>query len=47
MAGVVPTLISRDDAKSRSQEIDNLPLAFIAPLRAEHRKIHRWHPSEE
>jgi len=34
VAGVVPTLIPRDDGKVRRQKIDNLPFAFITPLSA-------------
>ena len=40
VAGVVSTLIPRDDGKVRRQQIDDLPFAFIAPLSAENRKIH-------
>jgi hypothetical protein len=40
MSGVVPSLIARDDVESRRQEIDDFPLAFVAPLSAQHRQIH-------
>ena len=38
--GVVAALIARHDREARRQQIDDLPFAFIAPLRAEHREIH-------
>ena len=37
VAGVVPALVARDDRKVRRQQIDDLALAFVAPLRSEHR----------
>src|SRR3954465_7003755 len=37
---VVSTLITRDDGKMRRDEVDDLSFAFIAPLRAENRKVH-------
>ena len=36
VAGVVPALIAGDDRKVRRQQIDDLALAFVAPLRSEH-----------
>ena len=36
VAGVVSALIARDDREMRRQQIDDLALAFVAPLRAEH-----------
>ena len=44
VAGVVSTLIPRDDGEMRRQEIDDLALAFITPLRTEHCEI-RGHQS--
>ena len=40
MAGVVTALISRDDVEMRREEIDDLALAFVAPLSAQDREIH-------
>ena len=40
VAGVVAALIARDDVEARRQQIDDLALAFVAPLRAEHCEIH-------
>ena len=37
---VVSALIARDDREVRRQQIDDLALAFIAPLGAEHAQIH-------
>ena len=37
---VVSALIARDDRKVRGQQIDDLPLALIAPLGADHAQIH-------
>ena len=36
MAGVVPALIAGDDRKIWRQQIDDLALAFVSPLRSEH-----------
>ena len=38
--GVVSALIARHDRKMRRQQIDDLALAFVAPLRAEHGDVH-------
>ena len=38
--GVVPALIARDDREVRRQQVDDLALAFVAPLRAEHCDVH-------
>ena len=38
--GVVSALVARDDREMRRQQIDDLALAFITPLRAEHRDVH-------
>ena len=43
--GVVPALVARDDRKVRRQQIDDLSLALVAPLRAQHRYVRR-HLSE-
>ncbi len=40
VAGVVSALVPRDDREMRRQQIDDLALAFIAPLRAENCEIH-------
>ena len=40
VAGVVPALIARDDVEARREQVDDLALAFVAPLRAEHCEIH-------
>ena len=40
VTGVVSALIPRDDAKMRRQQIDDLALALIAPLGAQHTQIH-------
>ena len=40
VAGVVAALIARDDVEPRRQQIDDLALAFVAPLGAEHCEIH-------
>ena len=34
VTGVVAALIARDDVEARRQQIDDLALAFVAPLRA-------------
>ena len=39
--GVVPALIARDDGKVRREEVDDLALAFVAPLRAQYCNVHR------
>ena len=41
MAGVVPALVAGDDGKMRRQQIDDLALAFVTPLRAENDDVHR------
>src|SRR5258705_7402104 len=40
VARVVAALVARDDGKVRGQEVDNLALALVAPLRAQHRYVH-------
>ena len=35
VAGVVPALIASDDVEAFTEEIDDLPLAFVSPLRAD------------
>ena len=40
VAGVVAALIAGDDRKVRRQQVDDLALAFVAPLRAEHCDVH-------
>jgi hypothetical protein len=42
--GVVPALVARHRRKMRCQHVDDLPLAFVSPLRAEHGDIglHHW-----
>src|SRR5262249_41062790 len=40
VAGVVTALRACDDGKMRRQQIDDLPFAFVAPLRTENRKVH-------
>ena len=45
MPGVVSALIARDDVEVRREQVDDLALAFVAPLRAEHCKIHSVVPS--
>jgi hypothetical protein len=39
VAGVVPALIPGDDREVRRQQIDDLPLAFVAPLGPKYRDI--------
>src|SRR5258708_5108223 len=34
--GVMPTLVTRNDVEFVGEEIDNLALALVAPLRAQH-----------
>ena len=36
VAGVVPALISGDDVEARREEIDDLALALVTPLRTKH-----------
>ena len=36
VAGVVSALIARDDRKARRQQVDDLALALVAPLGAQH-----------
>ncbi len=44
--GVVSALVARDDVETRREQVDDLALAFIAPLGAEHSEIHsRMHDS--
>src|SRR5438874_1543815 len=40
VAGVVAALKARDDVELRRQQIDDLALAFVAPLGAQYREIH-------
>ena len=40
--GVVSALIARDDRKLRRQQIDDLALAFVTPLRAKNHDVHRF-----
>src|SRR5215208_8538717 len=40
MPGVVASLVASDDRKIRREQIDDLALAFISPLRAEHGDVH-------
>ncbi len=45
MPGVVSALVAGDDVEARRQQIDDLALAFIAPLSAEDTQIHIVHAS--
>src|SRR5204863_7577211 len=45
VAGVVAALVTSDDGKVRRQEIDDLALALVTPLRAQHCYV-RSHRSE-
>ncbi len=40
VAGVVAALVARDDRKVRREQIDDLALSLVPPLRAEHRDVH-------
>src|SRR6202521_2669769 len=40
VTGVMTALIARHDGKVRCQEIDDLALAFISPLRAKYGNVH-------
>ena len=40
VAGVVAALIARDDREVRRQQVDDLALAFVAPLGAQHCDVH-------
>ena len=40
VAGVVAALVARHDVEARRQQIDDLALAFIAPLGAQHCDVH-------
>ena len=40
VARVVPPLVSRDERKARREQIDDLPLALVPPLRTEHCDVH-------
>src|SRR5262249_52513403 len=40
VACVVSALISRHDGEARGQQVDNLPLAFVAPLGAQNHNVH-------
>src|ERR1017187_3397130 len=44
MAGVVSTLTAHDNVRVRSENIDDLPLSFIAPLRPDQDCVrhNRW-----
>ncbi len=39
VAGVVAALIARDDVETIAKKIDDLPLAFVSPLRAENNNV--------
>jgi hypothetical protein len=41
VTGVMTALIARHDGKVRRQEVDDLALAFISPLRAKYGNVHR------
>ena len=41
MTGVVASLVSGDDREVRRQEIDDLALAFVTPLCAQHGDVHK------
>ena len=41
VTGVVASLVAGDDREIRRQQIDDLALAFVAPLRAEHCDVHK------
>ena len=41
VAGVVPALVARHAREVRRQQVDDLALAFVAPLRAENGDVHR------
>ncbi len=43
VAGVVPALIARNDGKARRQQIDDLALALVTPLRTEYCDVHGRH----
>ena len=38
---VVAALISSDAIKAFGEDVDDLPLTFVTPLRANHRDVHR------
>jgi hypothetical protein len=40
VSGVVAALIARDDREVRRQQVDDLALALVSPLRAEHGDVH-------
>ena len=40
VAGVVAALVAADDREVRGQQIDDLALAFVAPLGAQHGDVH-------
>ena len=40
VARVVAALVARHDGEARRQQVDNLALALIAPLGAQHRDVH-------
>ena len=39
VAGVVAALVARDDVEPVREQVDDLALAFVAPLRAQHDHI--------
>ena len=41
VAGVVAALVPGDDREVRGEQVDDLALALVAPLRANHRNVHR------
>ena len=43
VAGVVAALIARDGREVRREHVDDLALAFVAPLRAEHGDVRLRH----
>ena len=43
VTGVVPALIARHHREVRRQQIDDLPFAFISPLRAKYSDVHSRH----
>jgi hypothetical protein len=44
VAGVVSSLSANDEVRALGQEVDNLALAFIAPLEAVYDGVHGFEP---
>src|SRR5437764_14326706 len=42
VAGVIAALAAHDDVGVSGQDVDDFPLPFIPPLRADHNRVHHY-----